>query len=419
MTLQQENISAKVEANAPAWQFPTRNAPEINALVSDELPNRILTLFLSAGKSLKWWQAQGIFSREILIYRRLLEMGEFDLIQVFSYDAADHEILDELTTKDRIFKRFQILAPRDGLAGKAWGIVGVLVHRAVIAKSAAIKTNQISGAWAATLAARLTGVPLVLRAGYMQSRNLRLAGSPVKAIAAAIVERAGSRVARRIIVTSEEAADYFRADPKVAPKVRLLPNYVDVDAFAVKHDYDWEAPIISVARLSQPKNLPNLLRACKLIGARLTLIGVGEKEAELRSLAATLSIPVHFMGKIDNAALPGILSKHTIFVIPSFYEGMPKALIEAMSVGLITVGSDISGIRDLIEDGTTGYLAAGTEPQDIATALGRAFQDRDVNMGSRARAKVEAMFGLNQYAANEAKIFREVAPILTSRPGNR
>lgn len=377
---------------------------------------RVLTLFLSAGKSLKWWQDQGIFSREIMIYRRLLEMEAFDLVQIFSYDAVDHGLIATLARDDQIFNRFRILAPRRGRGGKAWGMIGVVSHRSAIAGSAVIKTNQISGAWAAVFAAWLTGVPLVLRAGYIQSRNLRLAGSRLKSVVAAMVERIGSWTAERIIVTSKIGADYFGKDLGAASKVRLLPNYVDVDAFAMKTGFDWDVPIVSVGRLSNPKNLPNLLRACAIVGVGVTLIGAGEKEEELRSLAATLPIAVHFRGKIDNAELPTLLADHAVFAIPSRYEGMPKALIEAMSVGLVCVGSDIPGVADLIEDGVTGYLAAGTGPEEIAAALRRAFSEKDATMGARARAKIESKFGLAQYAASEAAIFREIAPLRNTAP---
>ena len=60
---------------------------------------RVLTLFLSSGKSLLSWHKDGILSREILIYRDLLKSGTFDRIQIFSYDAADREFVAELAGK--------------------------------------------------------------------------------------------------------------------------------------------------------------------------------------------------------------------------------------------------------------------------------------------------------------------------------
>jgi glycosyltransferase involved in cell wall biosynthesis len=370
---------------------------------------RILTLFMSAGKSLGWWKAQGILSREILVYRELLAAGAFDRVQVFSYDAADRALLAELAAGDPLYERFEALAPATGTSGKLWGVAGVLRHRAAIARSSVLKTNQISGAWAAVFASRVTGVPLVLRAGYIQSRNLKLAGSPAKGWAAWVVERAASQRARAVIVTSEAAADHFRRDATVASKVHLLPTYVDLNAFAAKRDYDWDAPVIAVGRMSAPKNLPALLKGCALAGVGLTLVGKGEKEAELRALAATLPVPIRFTGTVENAVLAGLLAEHTIFALPSLYEGLPKALIEAMSTGLVCIGSNIPGITDLIEDGVTGYLTEGVAAEDIAAAIRRARAARNPAIGAQARAKVEARYGLDRYVASEAAIFRQIA----------
>ena len=58
---------------------------------------RVLTLFLSAGKSLSWWQAEGLLSREILLYLELLRRGTFERIQVISYDAADRALVRSLS----------------------------------------------------------------------------------------------------------------------------------------------------------------------------------------------------------------------------------------------------------------------------------------------------------------------------------
>ena len=330
-------------------------------------------------------------------------------MQVFSYDAADRAFLRELAVADPLYERFEVIAPASGRAGKAWSVTGVIGHRAAIARSTALKTNQISGSAPAILAARLTGVPLVLRMGYILSRRFALNGQRGKALVARALEAAGARQAARIVVTSENAADHFRSDPAVAAKVRLLPTYVDTGAFAPKQALDFDAPPIAVGRFTPQKNLPALLQGCALAGVGLTLVGKGPDEAELRALAATLPVPIRFAGTVDNAELPALLGQHSLFVLPSLHEGLPKVLIEAMASGLICIGSDIPGITDLIEDGVTGYLIRGFAPEDVAAAITRAREARDGDMGARARAKIEARFGLAGYVARESAVYREIA----------
>ena len=75
------------------------------------------------------------------------------------------------------------------------------------------------------------------------------------------------------------------------------------------------------------------------------------------------------------------LTKSTIFVLPSFYEGHPKALLEAMSCGAPVLGADSPGIRELIRHGNTGYLC-GTDLRSIRVALEELLSSPDAPRGT-------------------------------------
>lgn len=369
---------------------------------------RVLTLFLSAGKSLSWWQAEGLLSREILLYLEFLRRGTFERIQVFSYDAADRALVRSLAAKEPLYGRIDVIAPGAGRAGSGWGVKGVVANRAAIARSAFLKTNQISGAWAAILAQKLTGRPLVLRMGYVLSRRFALNGQRAKAAIARSVERIGTASAARVIVTSQEAEAHFAAQGVPPAKLRLLPTYVDTGIFAAKTDYDFDRPAIAVGRMRPQKNLMELMRACSAAGIGLTLVGKGEQEAELHKLAGSLGLPVDFVRSIDNAALAGLMRDHTLFLLPSLHEGLPKVLIEAMATGMICIATRIPGVTDLIDDGVSGYLIDGFDAAAIAAAIERARTERNPEVGAAARRKIEARFGLDVYADAEAAIYAEV-----------
>lgn len=369
----------------------------------------ILTLFLSSAKSLLTWEREGILSREILVYRELLRRGIFDTVQIFSYDAADQAFLTALRLRDAFYDRVLVLTPPEGRAGAGWAMRGVLHHRRAIARSTALKTNQGSGSWAALIASRLTGRPLVFRMGYILSRRFMLNGQNARARAAALVERLVADRARYIIVTSADAAAHFRARPAWAGKVRHLPTYVDTSVFSSKQHYDFDAPLIAVARMQPQKNLPALLAACAMAGRDLVLVGKGDQEAELRAMAADLPVSITFAGTLDNVEIALLMSQHSIFMLPSLHEGLPKVLIEAMASGLICIGSPISGTMDLITDGETGYLTDGFEPADIARAIDRARREKNSAIGARARARIEAIYGLEQYVDAESALYQALA----------
>lgn len=376
--------------------------------------DRTLTLFLSNGGSLIRWHKDGILSREILLYLHFLRTGIFDRVRIFSYHGGDPAYVKRLAATDPAYHGIEVVAPRravqkTGVGRILWSLWGPLRHRARIRCSVALKTNQVSGAWSAILSHWLTGRPLIFRMGYLLSRRLRQNGSGRAAVVAALIERTACHAAARVLVTSDDAAGQLGARPVIAEKLLLTPTYVDIAAFAPKTDYDFTRPVIAVGRLTPQKNLANLICACAEVGCALVLVGVGECEAELRSLTARLSANVIFAGRIPNEALAKRLKEHSIFALPSLHEGLPKALIEAMACGMVCVGSDIPGVVDLIEDGRTGYLIRGFEPGDIASALRRALAEQRPDIGRAARAVIEDRFSLEHYATREAEVYRALA----------
>lgn len=94
----------------------------------------------------------------------------------------------------------------------------------------------------------------------------------------------------------------------------------------------------------------------------MLLCGQGELKTQLQEQAQALGIEkqVRFLGfRYD---VPEICAVCDLFLFPTFHEGLPVALMEAMTAGLPVVSSDVRGNRDLIEPGKGGYL---TEPRDV------------------------------------------------------
>lgn len=183
------------------------------------------------------------------------------------------------------------------------------------------------------------------------------------------------------------------------------PTYVDIEAFRKKATYDFDAPLIWVGRLSEQKNLVSLIHGCALAGRDLDLVGAGDLEGQLRALAAAVPINIRFLGQVANDRLPALLREYSIFVLPSFHEGLPKALIEAMSCGLVCLASNISGVNELIKHEHNGLLIGGFDAHQIAAVIERATRERDVSLGRQARLTIEQGFTLDSYAMREAGLY--------------
>lgn len=377
------------------------------------MTGRTLILFLSNGRSLGHWREEGLLSRELLLYAEFLRQNVFERVLLFTYDPADQAILDDLAKADPVYGRMALLAPGSrahrGLGAVLDGVVRVWRARNEIAQAAWLKTNQVSGSWTAVFAARLCRRPLMIRLGYLLSRRFAMNGQNLRWRLALLLERLAFRAATRVVVTSAEALKTVAADPAVARKASLVPTYVDVDTFRAKGRYDFEGPMIYVGRLEPQKNLINLVRACRQTGRGLDLIGVGSLEGEIAREAEGAHPPIRLLGRLPNEIVAERLQDHTVFILPSHYEGLPKVLIEAMATGLISIGSDVPGVVDLIEDGRTGYLIRGFETADIAAQIERAHAERNAALGSAARAKIEETFSLQRYLKAEAALFAQGA----------
>jgi glycosyltransferase involved in cell wall biosynthesis len=205
------------------------------------------------------------------------------------------------------------------------------------------------------------------------------------------------------------ASDVICRFPEIRDRVRVTPNYVDTERLRPNADVPPATDLIYVGRLTRQKNLENLLEAIRPLDATLTIVGDGPLRRPLRRRFCDLGDRVRWLGARPHGELPTLLSGARVFILPSHYEGHPKALIEAMAVGLPVIGGDSPGIRDQIRHGETGLLC-GTEAADIRKAIRRVLRDADLaeRLGRRARGLAVESFSLDRVVEMELAVLDEV-----------
>jgi len=129
--------------------------------------------------------------------------------------------------------------------------------------------------------------------------------------------------------------------------------------------------LASVGALIARKGQQFVLRAlADLPGTQLALVGTGPDEADLRALAVQLGLAerVHFLGSLDHASLPVVLSAADAMVLPSASEGLANAWVEAIACGTPLVITDAGGARELVRSAEAGRIVA-RDPDAIAAGV--------------------------------------------------
>lgn len=163
--------------------------------------------------------------------------------------------------------------------------------------------------------------------------------------------------------------------------------------------------LVNIGELSQRKNhrlLVEMMAELKDLDLICIIGGTGEEETALKAL-------IHEKGLENHVFLPGyiqdvkqVLTEADCFVFPSFQEGLPVAVMEAMAAGLPIVASRIRGVTDLIEHGQGGYLVQSFDPVEYAEKVRRMFIEK---YGQSAVPRNVRRYQMGQWNQQRIKLF--------------
>ena len=174
--------------------------------------------------------------------------------------------------------------------------------------------------------------------------------------------------------------------------------------------------VVCAARLTYQKGQDVLLQAWRTVqeqvpAARLILAGDGPQGPQLEHLAANLGISgsVTFAGLVSD--MRRLLVDAHVFVLPSRYEGMSNALLEAMAAGLPCVATRVSGSEDAIVDGQSGLLVPPENPEALASALVAVLTNQELAhaLGREAHARVVQAFAQERVLDELSHLYSSLA----------
>ena len=205
-------------------------------------------------------------------------------------------------------------------------------------------------------------------------------------------------------------------------KLGIVHCGVDPDHFVVPdraaHD-EGRMRVLCVGRLVPEKGQAVLLEAVEQLQRRgvaveLRLVGEGPSRAALEREVARrrLAEVVQLVGAVGQDEILAAYAWADVFCLPSFAEGVPVVLMEAMSTELPVVTTRIAGIPELVEDGLTGIVVAPGRADDVAEALHRLAKDAELRRtyGAAARRRVEEHFRSSTAVEPLVELFASRAP---------
>lgn len=360
-----------------------------------------LAVFFTYGVSLEEWVRIGILKREIALYNKLAE--HLEKIYFFTYGDKEDLVYSKLLAQNIIItpKPFKI-------SNKLYSLLLPLIHRTTLKECDILKTNQMDGAWTAVLSKILFRKKLVVRTGYCWSTFLKKLNKKRKYVLARVVEHIVYKFADLAVVTSEQDKKYL-FDKYKRKNVEVIPNYVDTNTFKPLNIKKKKNEICFVGRLSKQKNIDMLINALNGTGISLNVIGDGEEKDSLIKLSKEKNVQIKFHGIVPNKELPTLLNQFEIFVLPSHFEGNPKALLEAMACGLCCVGTNVEGIKEVIKNGETGILCE-KNVESLHTALSTVLKDCELRntLGQNAAYEINKKYSLDKVANKELEIYENL-----------
>jgi glycosyltransferase involved in cell wall biosynthesis len=365
-----------------------------------------LVLFFTRGVSLRAWEQTGMFDREVALYLRLMGRG----VKVDFVTYGDGEDLNYAKRLPGI----NILCNRLKLPAFLYENFLPLLHFSSFRQSHVFKSNQTPGAKTALKTARLFRKKFIARCGYLLSEfaELQYGVDSTQARHARDLEGYVFSSADRAVVTTSKMQQALTQRYNLSnERVAVIQNYVDTERFRPSSGPEHsKGRLCFVGRLQHQKNPLALLDAIEGLDVTLIVVGNGPLRGQLQAKAEKSKLAVEFLGNVPHQQLPEVLNSTDVFILPSRYEGHPKTLIEAMACGLPVIGTDVAGIRELINHRENGYLC-GTTAEEIRQAILDVLGDSGqmARMGRNAREFVVMHFALDRIVEMELELLEKLA----------
>ncbi|MBE3114420.1 MAG: glycosyltransferase family 4 protein [Actinobacteria bacterium] len=269
-------------------------------------------------------------------------------------------------------------------------------------------------------------IPMIFAKLLRKKVILMLAGSSLESFRSShsdlskpieIFENINRLLTNRIIVYSPNLIKEWNLN-KYNKKI-LISNehFLDYDLFKIIKKIDERKNIIGyIGRFSEEKGILTFIEVISILikkfeNAEFLIGGNGELRGKINNYIESnnLTNKVTLTGWIPHDTLPEYLNKLKLLILPSYTEGLPNILLEAMACGTPVLATSVGTIPDIITDGETGFIITKNTPEDITKKIISILKNPNLNkIVDNARNFVEKKYNFNTCLKNYEKIMMEV-----------
>ena len=278
-----------------------------------------------------------------------------------------------------------------------------------ISYNVALISNKLD-IWIFTIGGDTLLIPMLTAKLFRKPVIIAFAGSSVQTLESAndylfrpmkILSSVNCALSNRIFLYSENLINSWNLK-KFKKKISIIyEHFIDFNTFKIKKKIDIRANLVGyVGRLSEEKGTMNFVQAIpKLLEEKTEIeflvIGDGQLRDEIEKYILNKNIYnyVKLLGWFSHDELPDYLNKLKLVVLPSYTEGLPNLMLEAMACGTPVLATAVGAIPDIIKDGETGFIMENNSSACIAENVMRALEHPDLEtIAENARALVEREF---------------------------